>query len=304
MLGRVALNGIDDDQLTRISQGSGFFAALDQSGGSTPKALAEYGVPETAYSDESEMFDLVHQMRTRIITDPAFSGDHVLAAILFEQTMERDIAGKPTAAYLWEDKRVVPILKVDQGLADEAEGVQLMKDMPRLDEMLARAVDQGIFGTKMRSVIKRADPAGVAAIIEQQFAVADVILRRGLVPILEPEVDIEAPDKAEAEALLKQGILERLDQLDDETQVMLKISIPTVDDFWTDVMAHPRMMRVVALSGGYSRQDAAERLARNHGLIASFSRALLEGLSAEQSDEEFTATLTEAVEEITGASNA
>ncbi|MGI8523976.1 MAG: fructose bisphosphate aldolase [Nocardioides sp.] len=290
------------DQAERLTHGTGFFAALDQSGGSTPKALAEYGVPESAYHDEAEMFDLVHQMRTRVITDPAFSSEHVLAAILFEQTMRRDMQGRQTAEFLWEDKRVVPILKVDRGLADEADGVQLMKDVPDLDQLLADAVDHGIVGTKMRSVIKHADPAGITAIVDQQFVFGERILRYGLVPILEPEVDIAAADKEKSEELLKARILDRLDALAGDEQVLLKISIPTADDFWSDVMTHPRMMRVVALSGGYERAEAVERLARNHGLIASFSRALLEGLLADQPDEEFSATLATSIQEIAAAS--
>ena len=293
---------MNTEQAAQIAHQSGFFAALDQSGGSTPKALAEYGVSSDQWSTDEEMFDLVHAMRVRIMTSPAFAGDRILAAILFEQTMDRMVLTQPTAAFLWERKQVVPILKVDQGLAEEADGVQLMKDMPDLDALLERAVAAGVFGTKMRSVIKHANPAGVSSVAAQQFSYAARILSHGLVPILEPEVDINAPDKAEAEGLLKSHIVAGLDALPDDAQVMLKISIPSVDGFWADVAEHPRMMRVVALSGGYSRDEACARLARNDDLIASFSRALLEGLTAEQDDEEFDATLAASVEQIYAAS--
>ena len=286
----------------RIAHGKGFFAALDQSGGSTPKALAEYGIDQSQYSNDEQMFDLVHQMRTRIITSPAFSGDKILAAILFEQTMDRTVDGIRTASYLWDRKHVVPILKIDQGLADEQHGVQLMKPIDRLDTLLPRAVDNGIFGTKMRSVIKHADEEGIAAVVDQQLAYADRVLEHGLVPILEPEVDITSTDKGRSEELLKAAVLAGLDALPDGTEVMLKISIPDVDGFYGDIMQHPRMLRVVALSGGYSRREADERLRRNPGLIASFSRALAEGLSAEQSDGAFTATLQHSVDEIYAAS--
>jgi fructose-bisphosphate aldolase class I len=293
---------VNEEQAERIAHGRGFFAALDQSGGSTPKALAEYGVPQSAYDGDAQMFDLVHEMRTRIVTDVAFSRDQILAAILFEQTMDREMGGLPTAAYLWQVKGIVPILKIDRGLADQQDGVQRMKDIPDLDPLLERAVDQGIFGTKERSVIASADPAGITAIVDQQFALAERVLAHGLVPILEPEVSITSPDKEESERLLKAAVVEHLDALADGVRVMLKISIPTVDGFWADVMAHPRMLRVVALSGGYSRAEADARLARNPGLIASFSRALLEGLSAEQEDAAFTATLARSVREIAAAS--
>jgi fructose-bisphosphate aldolase class I len=293
---------VNEEQAERIAHGRGFFAALDQSGGSTPKALAEYGVPQSAYDGDAQMFDLVHEMRTRIVTDVAFSRDQILAAILFEQTMDREMCGLPTAAYLWQVKGIVPILKIDRGLADQQDGVQGMKDIPDLDPLLERAVDQGIFGTKERSVIASADPAGITAIVDQQFALAERVLAHGLVPILEPEVSITSPDKEESERLLKAAVVEHLDALADGVRVMLKISIPTVDGFWADVMAHPRMLRVVALSGGYSRAEADARLARNPGLIASFSRALLEGLSAEQEDAAFTATLARSVREIAAAS--
>jgi fructose-bisphosphate aldolase class I len=289
-------------QFEKIRSGRGFLAALDQSGGSTPKALAQYGVPEDAYSGDTEMFDAVHAMRTRIITDPAFTGDRILAAILFEDTMNRQIEGRDTPSYLWDVKGVVPILKVDKGLADESDGVQVMKPIDGLDALLARAVEKGIFGTKMRSVIKLADDKGVDAIVEQQFVIGDQIAAAGLVPILEPEVDITSPQKAEAEKLLHAGILARLDLLPEDRHVMLKLSLPSVDDFYTDLVAHPRVLRVVALSGGYSREEADVILARQHGVIASFSRALAEGLHADQSDAEFHATLDAAITEIYAAS--
>ena len=286
----------------KMADGRGFIAALDQSGGSTPKALAQYGVQQDAYGNDEQMFDLVHQMRTRIITDPAFGGDRVIAAILFEGTMDRQIEGMPSAAYLWDVKNVVPIVKVDKGLEAEADGVRLMKPMPELSGLLSRARDYGVFGTKMRSVIAMADPTGVSAIVDQQFAVGADILAAGLVPILEPEVDIHSPQKQEAEELLRNGILAHLEQLPADQQIMLKLTIPSVDGFYSDLIAHPRVMRVVALSGGYSRQEANERLARNPGLIASFSRALIGELRADQSDEEFTAALDEAISSIYEAS--
>ena len=289
-------------QFEKIRTGRGFLAALDQSGGSTPKALAQYGVPEDAYSGDTEMFDAVHAMRTRIITDPAFTGDAILAAILFEDTMDRQIEGRDTPSYLWDVKGVVPILKVDKGLAAEADGVQVMKPIDGLDALLAHAVEKGIFGTKMRSVIKLADDKGVDAIVEQQFAIGDQIAAAGLIPILEPEVDITSPQKAEAEKLLHAGILARLDLLPEDRHVMLKLSLPSVDDFYADLVAHPRVLRVVALSGGYSREEADTILTRQHGVIASFSRALAEGLHADQSDAEFHATLQAAVAEIYAAS--
>ncbi|MFP4634936.1 MAG: fructose bisphosphate aldolase [Nitriliruptoraceae bacterium] len=286
----------------KIATGQGFLAALDQSGGSTPKALAQYGIPEDAYATDEEMFDLVHQMRSRIITSPAFEGDRILGAILFEGTMDRQIEGVPSAQYLWESKRVVPFVKVDKGLADQADGVQLMKPIDGLDELLARAKDNDVFGTKMRSVVKHADPDGIKAIVEQQFEVGAQILAAGLMPILEPEVDIHSPDKAEAEQLLHDGIVEHLEQLPDDQQIMLKLSIPTVDGFYSQLMAHPKVLRIVALSGGYSREEANERLSRNPGLIASFSRALIGELSADQSDEKFNEVLDEAIESIYRAS--
>ena len=285
-----------------MTNGRGFIAALDQSGGSTPKALAQYGVPQDAYSTDEEMFDLVHQMRTRIITSPVFDGDRVIAAILFEGTMDRQIDGMPSAAYLWDVKKVVPIVKVDKGLEAETNGVQLMKPMPELAALLSRAVDNGVFGTKMRSVIKLADPQGVSDVVDQQFEVGADILSAGLVPILEPEVDIKSPQKREAEELLRDRILAHLDRLPSDQQIMLKLTIPSTDGFYGDVIAHPRVMRVVALSGGYSRQEANEKLARNPGLIASFSRALIGDLSATQSDDEFNAALDEAIQSIYDAS--
>jgi fructose-bisphosphate aldolase class I len=285
-----------------MTRGEGFIAALDQSGGSTPKALRQYGVDESAYSSDAEMFDLIHAMRARIATAPAFSGDKVIGAILFEQTMDREIAGKPAAQFLWEDRRVVPFLKIDKGLEAEADGVQLMKPMPGLDALLARAVDKGIFGTKERSVIGAANPAGVAAVLDQQFDVAGQVLAHGLMPIIEPEVTISIPDKAAAEELLRDGILARLDGLEPGQQVMLKLTLPTEANLYRPLVDHPRVMRVVALSGGYSRDEACARLARNTGIIASFSRALTEGLSAQQPDAEFNATLARAIDAIHAAS--
>jgi len=291
-----------EQQKTKIRTQPGFIAALDQSGGSTPKALKLYGVAESTYSGEAQMMDLVHQMRTRIITTPAFNGDRILAAILFEATMDRDIQGKPTAEYLWTVKRVVPILKVDKGLADEASGVQLMKPMPELDKLLARAKAKGIFGTKMRSVIKQADAAGIKAVVDQQFQVGRQIIAAGLVPIIEPEVDIKCPDKAGAEDLLKAEIRRQLDALPEGQLVMLKLTLPEKDDLYADFVKHPRVLKVVALSGGYSRADANKRLARQHGMVASFSRALTEGLTAQQSDAEFDSAMNDAIQGIYDAS--
>lgn len=292
---------MNTEQYERMAGDSGFVAALDQSGGSTPKALRRYGVAEDAWTTEGEMFDLIHAMRTRVMTSPAFTGDKILAAILFEQTMDREVEGQPTGDYLWQAKRIVPIVKVDQGLADEAHGVRLMKELTKLDGLLERALAKGMFGTKMRSVINRADPEGIASIVAQQFFYGGKILDAGLIPILEPEIDVKSPDKAECETLLKQQLLEFLAGLGDRT-VMLKLTIPETDDFYADLIGHPNVLRVVALSGGYSRAEANERLARHHGLIASFSRALLEGLSAQQSDEEFDATLAASIDEIYQAS--
>jgi fructose-bisphosphate aldolase class I len=288
------------EQAEKVAHGAGFVAALDQSGGSTPKALKLYGIAEDEYSGDEQMFDLVHQMRTRIITSPSFDGDRIVAAILFEMTMDREIEGRPTADYLWNVKKVVPILKVDKGLAAEEDGAQVMKPIDGLDELLARAVAKGIFGTKMRSVIKLPG-GGLEAVVDQQFEVARQILAAGLVPIIEPEVDIHSPKKGEAEEQLKAAILRHLDTLGDQ-QVILKLTLPETDDLYRELVEHPRVMRVVALSGGYDRTDACERLARNHGVIASFSRALTEGLTAQQSDDEFNKTLDEAITEIAAAS--
>lgn len=292
----------NDQMRTQMGSGAGFIAALDQSGGSTPKALRLYGIEESAWSSEEEMFDLVHAMRARIITNPAFVGDKVVAAILFEQTMDRAIEGMPTPSYLWDVKHVVPIVKVDKGLADEVDGAQVMKPMPDLDELLARAAGLGVFGTKMRSVIKDANEAGVAAVVDQQFEVGLQILGAGLVPILEPEVDIHSPTKAAIEEMLRDRLLAGLDAVPDGQQVMFKLSLPSHNDFYAPLMEHPKVLRVVALSGGYSRDEACDILRANHGMIASFSRALSEGLSAQQSDEEFTATLSAAIDEIYAAS--
>ncbi|GAB7069454.1 fructose bisphosphate aldolase [Mycobacterium hodleri] len=294
----------DQTQAERMTTGRGFIAALDQSGGSTPKALKLYGVEEDEYSGDAEMFDLIHRMRERIITSPAFGSDRILAAILFEQTMDRDVEGTPSATYLWDDKGVVPFLKIDKGLADAEHGVQLMKPMPDLDDLLDRATAKGIFGTKERSVIGAADAVGIEAIVAQQFDVAEQVLSHGLVPILEPEVTVTIDDKADAEAILLDRIGSRLDGLPEGRQVMVKISIPTVPNLYRPLIEHPKVMRVVALSGGYSRDEADELLARNTGLIASFSRALTEGLSAQQSDDEFNATLDASIQAIYDASTA
>ena len=291
-----------EQQKAKFQTETGFIAALDQSGGSTPKALRLYGIPETAFSNDAEMMNLIHEMRTRIITSPSFNGDRILAAILFEDTMDRAIKGRPTAEYLWEAKQVVPILKVDKGLADEADGVQLMKPMPELDALLAKARAKGIFGTKMRSVIKQASPSGIKAVVAQQFDVGRQIIAAGLVPIIEPEVDIKCPDKAAAEDILKSAIMAQLDALPEGEMVMLKLTLPEQDNLYTDCIEHPRVLKVVALSGGYSRDEANARLARQHDMVASFSRALTEGLSAQQSDAEFDAALDAAIESICEAS--
>lgn len=293
---------MNTNQLEKIRSGRGFFAALDQSGGSTPKALAEYGIDESRYGNDEQMFDLVHEMRTRIVTDPSFDGEHVLAAILFEQTMDREVHGVPTGRYLWDDKQIVPFLKVDKGLADEAHGVQLMKPIDTLDELLERANSHGMFGTKMRSVIKDADPDGVTAIADQQFEVGARISDAGLVPILEPEVSITSPHKAEAEALLHDALRTRVDALPDDAVIMLKLTIPTQTGLYADLAADPRVLQVLALSGGYDRDDACARLVEDHSMIASFSRALLEGLSDGQSDSQFSATLGASVRQIFAAS--
>lgn len=287
----------------RIRNGQGFIAALDQSGGSTPKALAQYGVAPSEYSGDEEMFDRVHDMRTRIMTSPAFSGDRVLGAILFEGTMDRSVAGLPTATYLWQERGVVPFVKVDKGLeGEDADGVQLMKDMPGLDALLGRARAAGVFGTKMRSVIKRASVAGIQRIVDQQFAVGLRIAEAGLVPILEPEIDIHAPDKAEAEALLLAALLAGLDAVPDERKVMFKVTLPEEDGLYAPLVRHPKVLRVVALSGGYPRDEANARLARNPGVIASFSRALVDGLTAQMDDEAFDAALDASVAAIHRAS--
>ena len=293
---------MDQQQLEKIRDAKGFIAALDQSGGSTPKALKLYGVGEDQYANDAEMFDRIHEMRTRIITSPSFTGDRILAAILFENTMDREIDGRETGDYLWSVKNIVPILKVDKGLADEADGAQVMKPIPGLDELLARAVEKGMFGTKMRSVIKLADPAGVSAVVDQQFEIGRQILATGLVPIIEPEVDIKSPQKAEAEGLLNEAILGHLDELPDGQQVMLKLTLPEDSTLYGALVAHPKVLRVVALSGGYSREEANERLSRCKGVVASFSRALTEGLSAQQSDAEFDATLDASIKSIYEAS--
>jgi fructose-bisphosphate aldolase, class I len=293
---------MNEQQLHRVKFDRGFIAALDQSGGSTPKALELYGVPEDAYSGDDEMFALVHEMRTRIITSPGFNGDRVLGAILFENTMDRQIDGRDSAEYLWNVKRVVPFLKVDKGLAAEVDGVQIMKPIPDLDALLARAAHKRVFGTKMRSVIRLADDAGVKSVVDQQFDIARQILAAGMVPIIEPEVDIHSPQKAEAEALLRAAILEQLGQLTSDEYVMLKLTLPDLDDFYAGLVEHPKVLRVLALSGGYSRVEAIARLARHHGVIASFSRALAEGLSVHQRDEDFDAILNDSIVSIFEAS--
>jgi len=293
---------MNQEQLEKMAHGKGFIAALDQSGGSTPKALKLYGIDESSYSSEDEMFDLVHAMRTRIATSPAFNGDRVLAAILFEMTMDRQFDGIDAADYLWRQKQIVPFLKVDKGLADESDGVQVMKPMPELDALLQRAVSKHIFGTKMRSVINSANEQGINAVVAQQFEIAKQILAAGLMPIVEPEVSINAPDKQAAEEMLKSAIFKQLDQLPDSQKVMIKITIPSVDNFYADLIQHQKVLRVVALSGGYSRAESDELLRRNPNLIASFSRALTEGLSVHQTDEEFNATLDQSIEAIYQAS--
>lgn len=292
----------NEEQLRKMRSQPGFIAALDQSGGSTPGALRHYGIQEGAWTNEAEMFAIVHQMRTRIVTSPCFTGERILAAILFENTMDRDIDGQPTADYLWNVKRVVPFLKVDQGLAAEASGVQLMKSMPALDALLGKAQTRRIFGTKMRSVIKQANSAGIAEVVNQQFAVAQQIIAAGLVPIIEPEVDIHCPEKGAAEGLLKAAILKQLDQLPPEQLVMLKLTLPEQDNFYAECVRHPRVVRVVALSGGYSLEEANDRLRRNNGVVASFSRALVDGLSAQQSAAEFNARLDAVIQSIYEAS--
>jgi len=293
---------MNEEQLTRMRDGRGFIAALDQSGGSTPKALRLYGIEESEYSGDEQMFDLIHAMRTRMITSPAFSGERVLGAILFEGTMDRDIEGMGSAEFLWSKKKVIPFLKVDKGLADEENGVQVMKAMPELDALLAKAVSKGVFGTKMRSVIKLANKAGIEAVVAQQFEVGRQILKAGLVPIIEPEVDIHSPNKSEAEVILKQCLLAELAKQPQSAPVMLKLTLPEQDGFYADLISHVSVLRVVALSGGYSRDDSNARLSRNKGMIASFSRALTEGLSAKQSDAEFNKVLDQSIESIYQAS--
>jgi len=291
------------EQLEKMKTQPGFIAALDQSGGSTPGALRAYGIKEGAWTNEDQMFTLVHQMRTRIITSPVFTGKRILAAILFENTMDRSIEGQPTADYLWNVKRIVPFLKVDKGLAEEKNGVQLMKPMPELGPLLDRAVAKRIFGTKMRSFVKQANEAGIEDIVRQQFEFARQIIAKDLVPIIEPEVDIHCPDKAKAEELLKSAIVEKLDGLAPDQLVMLKLTLPEKDDLYAELVKHAKVVRVVALSGGYSRDEANRRLRRNHGIVASFSRALVEGLSAQQSDAEYNAELDASIQSIFEASN-
>ncbi|GGG09462.1 fructose bisphosphate aldolase [Paenibacillus aceti] len=293
---------MNTEQFNRIQSGQGFIAALDQSGGSTPKALRQYGVKEDSYSNDEEMFALVHEMRTRIIKSPAFDSKRILGAILFENTMDRSIDGQLTADYLWEKKGIVPFLKIDQGLAEQEHGVQLMKPISGLDDLLKRAVERHIFGTKMRSVIKEANPDGIKKVVAQQFEIGKQIIKAGLVPIIEPEVDIHSKDKEASEQILKQEISAQLSKLDPDAKVMLKLSIPTQDNFYSDLISDPHVVRVVALSGGYSQADANDKLARNHGLIASFSRALSQGLTVDQSDEEFNTMLAKSIEDIYEAS--
>ena len=290
------------EQFEKMKSAKGFIAALDQSGGSTPKALRLYGIDEGSYSGDEQMFDLVHQMRSRIVTSPAFNGERILGAILFEMTMDREIEGRGAAEYLWGVKNVVPFLKVDKGLADAADGAQLMKPMPGLEALLARAVDKGVFGTKMRSVIQLANQAGIDAVVDQQFEIGRQIIAAGLVPIIEPEVDINSPEKAAAEDLLKAALLDQLATLVDDEVVMLKLTLPTTDNLYAELVSHPRILRVVALSGGYSRAEANTLLARNKGVVASFSRALTEGLSAQQTEAEFNDTLDASIESIYQAS--
>jgi len=290
-------------QLDKMRTQPGFIAALDQSGGSTPNALRAYGIKEGAWSNEEQMFGIVHQMRTRIMTSPAFTGERILGAILFENTIDRDVEGKPTADYLWNVKRIVPFLKVDKGLAAESRGVQLMKPMPELATLLGKANAKRIFGTKMRSVVKQANEVGIKDIVRQQFEIARQIIAAGLVPIVEPEVDIHCPEKAKAEELLKTAIREELDALPEGQLVMLKLTLPEKDDLYTEFVRHPKVVRVVALSGGYTREEGNRRLRRNHGIVASFSRALVEGLSAQQSDAEFNAVLNTSIQSIFEASN-
>jgi len=291
-----------DGMREKMRSAPGFIAALDQSGGSTPKALGLYGLDEGSWSGEQEMYDLIHQMRCRVITSPAFTGDRILAAILFEMTMDRQVEGKGAAEFLWEDKQVVPFLKIDKGLTEQSDGAQVMKPTPDLDALLERALGHGVFGTKMRSVVTLADPVGIQAVVDQQFAVARQVLAAGLVPIVEPEVDIHSPQKAAAEELLTERLLSALPELNDGGQVMLKLTLPEKAGLYAPLLAHPRVLRVVALSGGYTREEANARLSRNHGVVASFSRALTEGLSAQQSEVEFDRVLDASIQSIYDAS--
>jgi fructose-bisphosphate aldolase, class I len=293
---------MNEEQFEKIQSGQGFIAALDQSGGSTPASLKRYGIDEDQYADDDEMFELMHAMRTRIITSPSFSGDQILGAILFEDTMDRDIEGRGSASYLWDVKRVVPFLKVDKGLAAEHDGVQVMNPIPALPSLLSRAAHNGIFGTKMRSFIRLGNRTGITAVVDQQFQLADQIIAAGFVPIIEPEVDIHSPEKGKGEAMLKQSFIDHLGRLAPHQYVILKVSLPDVDDFYADFVHHPNVLRVVALSGGYDQREADLRLSANHGLIASFSRALTEGLSVHQSDAEFNATLKHSIDGILKAS--
>jgi fructose-bisphosphate aldolase class I len=295
---------MNQEQFEKVRDGRGFIAALDQSGGSTPKALKTYGIGEDAYSNDEEMFRVMHEMRSRIMRSPSFNGDRVLGAILFEDTMDRQIDGRDSADYLWNVKHIVPFLKVDKGLAEEKDGVQLMKPIPGLDDLLRRAREKGFFGTKMRSVIKDANQKGIDAVVDQQFELGRQIADAGLVPILEPEIDIHSPHKAEAEAMLKKALLKRLEDWPSDKYLMFKLTLPEEDNFYSDLVDHPNVLRVVALSGGYSRDEANARLSRNKGVVASFSRALTEGLSAQQSDAEFDATLDKSIQSIFDASNA
>ena len=294
----------NQEQHSKIATGKGFIAALDQSGGSTPKALKQYGIEESAYSNDDEMFALVHDMRTRIITAPAFNGEKIIGAILFEKTMDGEIEGTPTATYLWDKLGVVPFLKIDKGLADEDDGVQMMKPMPTLEDLLKKAKNAGIFGTKMRSVIHKASPSGIKAVVEQQFEIGRIVLNHGLVPIIEPEVNINAAEKAECEVLLRDALLEQANALPDGKQVMLKLTLPEQAGYYAELINHPNILRVVALSGGYDINEACRRLAENNGMIASFSRALTQDLRANQSDEEFNTTLKNAIDRIYKASMA
>ena len=293
---------MNDQQLDKIRTRDGFIAALDQSGGSTPKALRLYGIDDSAYSGDDEMYSIVHGMRTRIVTSPSFGGDRILGAILFENTMDREIGGKPSARYLWEEKNVVSFLKVDKGLAAEADGVQMMKPMPELDPLLARAKENEVFGTKMRSAIKLANPAGVQAVVDQQFEIGRRIMEAGLVPIIEPEIDIHSPEKEQAEVLLKDALLAHLDALGPDRKVMLKLTLPERENFYAECVKHPNVLRVAALSGGYTREEANARMTRHNGVIASFSRALSEGLTAQQTDDEFNTMLDTSIASILEAS--